>query len=372
MTSSVSTSQPIAPARLANWDLLRSLAMFLVVVVHTSGNLGIIHNFDAGYAIGIAAFICDPLFFLLSGYFALGPIKRGLKNYYVNKVITILLPLILYSLLLYLAPINTSTKGVLSVGSYFQYFADLLHGGWWFIPTLIPYLIAAPFLSKGLAALSDKSIYDILKILGALSAAGMLYTFSQWAFALFGASEMVSLCMLLERFVPPSMLTESLMYLQFFILGGLFKRIEPIIPRKVGNILIAIGVIAWLSDIAWALLGITRNDPSYFWVFTAFGIMILFSRLKINNKALCGFIGWTAKRSYSIYLLQYTTIAVAAFFIYGQAIFGDVLHMHAFARVVIWIGFVIVSYALALLIASVVDSLILVRLQRVLKKKFLK
>lgn len=26
--------------RLANWDLLRSLAMFLVVVVHTSGNLG--------------------------------------------------------------------------------------------------------------------------------------------------------------------------------------------------------------------------------------------------------------------------------------------------------------------------------------------
>lgn len=79
---------------------------------------GVIHNFDAGYAVGIAAFICDPLFFLLSGYFALGPIKRGLKSYYSNKAITILLPLVLYSILLYLAPINTLIKGALSLSGY--------------------------------------------------------------------------------------------------------------------------------------------------------------------------------------------------------------------------------------------------------------
>lgn len=358
--------------RLANWDLLRSIAMFLVVVVHTSGNLGLVGNFDAGYAVGTAAFLCDPLFFVLSGYFALGPIKRCLKSYYINKVITILLPLVLYSLLLYLAPINTSMKGDLSVGGYFQYFADLLRGGWWFIPTLIPYLVAAPFLSKGLEALSDKAIFDILKVLGVLSVAGILYTFFQWAFALLGAPEMVDLCALFECFVPPSMLTQNLMYLQFFILGGLFKRIEPIITHKAGNILIAIGAIAWLSDDVWALLGIPRNDPSYFWVFATFGVMILFSRLRINNEVLCSFIGWTAKRSYSIYLLQYTTIAIASFFIYSQAIFGDVSYMHVLARIALWIGFVVASYALALLIASVVDSLILIKLQRILKKKLLK
>ena len=85
------------------------------MVVHTSGSLGIIHNFDAGYAVGTAAFLCDPLFFVLSGYFALDPIKRDLKSYYINKVITILLPLVLYSLLLYLTPINTSMNGDLSV-----------------------------------------------------------------------------------------------------------------------------------------------------------------------------------------------------------------------------------------------------------------
>lgn len=60
------------------------------------------------------------------------------------------------------------------------------------------------------------------------------------------------------------MLTQNLMYVQFFILGGLFKRVEPILSRRTGNILIAIGIIYWLFDIVWALLGIPRNDPSYF------------------------------------------------------------------------------------------------------------
>ena len=110
--------------------------------------------------------------------------------------------------------------------------------------------MAAPFLSKGLEALSDKTIFDVLKVLGVLSTLGILYTFSQWVFGSIGASEMVSFCAMLERFVPPSMLTENLMYLQFFILGGLFKRTEPLITRKVGNILIAVGIIGWLSDIA--------------------------------------------------------------------------------------------------------------------------
>lgn len=30
--------------RMANWDLLRSISMFLVVVVHTAGYLGPVHG----------------------------------------------------------------------------------------------------------------------------------------------------------------------------------------------------------------------------------------------------------------------------------------------------------------------------------------
>lgn len=71
--------------RLANWDLLRTLAMFSVVVVHCGGYLGQIGPVNMGLVAGRAAIACDPVFFALSGYFALRPLKRGLRDYYQKK-----------------------------------------------------------------------------------------------------------------------------------------------------------------------------------------------------------------------------------------------------------------------------------------------
>ena len=87
--------------RAVNWDLLRALAMFLVVVVHTAKYLGPIHGFGTATLVSKTAIICDPIFFAMSGFFAIRPSKRNLGNYYLNKVCTILLPLAAYIVLLY-------------------------------------------------------------------------------------------------------------------------------------------------------------------------------------------------------------------------------------------------------------------------------
>lgn len=56
--------------RQLNWDLLRSSAMFLVVVVHSSSYLpNISSNFDLQLAMSQAAIVCDPIFFILSWLF---------------------------------------------------------------------------------------------------------------------------------------------------------------------------------------------------------------------------------------------------------------------------------------------------------------
>lgn len=68
--------------RLVNWDLLRTLAMFSVVVVHCGGYLGQIGPVNMGLVAGRAAIACDPVLFALSGYFALRPLKRGHRDYY--------------------------------------------------------------------------------------------------------------------------------------------------------------------------------------------------------------------------------------------------------------------------------------------------
>lgn len=356
-----------APQRAINWDLLRSLAMFLVVVVHTSAKLGYVGGINLGLIVGTAAIICDPIFFTLSGFFALGPQKRSLKKYYFNKFVTILFPLLFYSILLYLVSFKPDE---LTIGGYFKYFTDLLKSGWWFIPALVPCLIVGPFLSKGIESLSTKSIVTLLKLFALLMLSGVVCDLFQWAFEQAGIETLSYFFSSLKRFVPPSFLTASLAYFQFFILGGLFRRVAPLIGRRKGTIIISVGIICWILDVIWAALGIPRMDPSYFWAFATFGIMVLFQRISFRKLSVCKCISWIAKRSYTIYLLQFSTIMLFVGFVYDQSIIGDVPQMNGLLRIVVWLGVTLISYISALTVASVLDPLVLNRLQSLMKSFF--
>ncbi len=352
-------------ARLTNWDLLRSLAMFLVVVVHTAQYLGEIYGCQPGYAIGSLVIICDPIFFALSGYFAFRPLKTSLKEYYLNKTITIVFPLVLYSILLYLlTPFNE-----MSLGGYFKHFSDLLKNGWWFIPTLIPCLIAAPFLYKGFAALTDRGLLNLSRVFAGLCIAGIILMTLRWAFIQAGIETLSYLFDLMYTIVPPSILSTSIVYFQFFCLGGIYKRLSALIPKRVNNLLIIFGLVCWIMDTIWKIIGMPLTDPSYFWVFTTFGVMILFDRLRINSETTIRAITWVAKRSYSIYLLQFMTISKVSGLIYRHSFFGDVAEMADITRLAIWLFVTISSYLLALLIASICDPLLLEKIQGALKRR---
>lgn len=133
--------------RLVNWDLLRTLAMLFVVVVHSSQYLGPIYGIATQPFISEFAFICDPIFFVLSGFFAFRPLKTTYAKYLLNKVVTIVLPLVVYSVVLYA---YGCVKGTVAFGlpQYFNWFYNTLFGGWWFIPALIPFLVLAPFCTR--------------------------------------------------------------------------------------------------------------------------------------------------------------------------------------------------------------------------------
>ena len=354
--------------RAVNWDLLRALAMFLVVVVHTAVYLGPIHGFGTATLVSKTALICDPIFFAMSGFFAIRPSKHSLGNYYLNKVCTILLPLVVYILLLYFYSTGFSN---MSLGNFFQYFANTLSGRWWFIPALVPCLLAAPFLAKGLEALSNHQVKMIVIVLAALFLSGGVLTTAQWLFLAIGIETLANFCDLLLWLVPPSMLTSAPAYVLFFILGGLFRRLAPLISRRIGNRIILCGIAFWIIDVTWATLGIPRSDPSYFWLFSTFGIMLLFDRISIKSDFAQKAISWVAQRSYSIYLLQYTTIAISAALFYDQALFGAIPDMIAPLRILGWIAMTVGAYLLALAIASFCDTFLLSPLQKLFRKLFM-
>ena len=168
------------------------------------------------------------------------------------------------------------------------------------------------------------------------------------------------------------MLTSYPAYYQFFILGGIFYRLAPVIDRRIGNCLIAAGMAFWLIDVVWGVLGLPLQDPSYFWVFSAFGVMVLFGRIDVGSALAQRTISWVAKRSYTVYLLQYTTIHLFSSVLYGMEPFGPVMLMAAPFRIAVWVAVTLGAYFLALAVASVFDPLVLSKLQQWFKKTFIK
>ncbi len=340
--------------------------MFLVLVTHAAYSLGPIGECDTGLLISSAAIICDPIFFALSGYFAIRALKRPLKDYYLNKVMTIILPLFVYSVVLYLYSALRAGQD-LFIGDYFIFFADHLSGAWWFIPALVPCLVAAPFVAKGFEALSDRQVFALGCILAALFTFGAVFNLLQWACLQIGVESLASLCSVMLNLVPPSMLTKAPQFFELFILGGIFRRVAPHITKRASNGLIACGLACWVIDVSFALCDIPRTDPSFFWLFIAIGAMALCERVAIRSQVAQRAISWAAMRSYSIYLLNLEALGTASVIFYDLSVFGVIVTMAVPMRILMWVAMVLCAYGIALAVASLIDIALLKPVQKVFR-----
>ena len=318
-TSPTSSKAPRRPARLSNYDCLRSLCMLAVVVVHSGSYLGSLAGINAGSIASTAAILCDPLFFALSGYFAIRPLRSSLFSYYSRKVSTIILPLFVYSFLLYLY--NVGFTG-LSIHGYIAYFSQVLTP-WWFIPALIPFLVVAPFLNWLFEKLDDHQIKSIATLACVLTAWGFISYVLTWVFRSTGHETLVLVIGILQKFVPTVVIPGSA-YFMYFCLGYFFRRLAPLAVDSTRKKLIALGLIAWVVDVVCAYFGVDRFDPSFPWLFASIAVLFVFDRARIENTVAQRILEWTGRRSYAIYLLQYTAIAIVAPFVYDTLLAGSI------------------------------------------------
>lgn len=339
--------------RLSNWDLLRSLCMLAVVVVHCGSYLGPLAGIDAGRIVSRAVILCDPIFFALSGFFSIRPLKTSLSKYYSHKVSTIILPLVVYSIVLYLYAAGLSGA---SIHSYIAYFSGVLTP-WWFIPALIPFLLIAPFLYWLFEKISDRQAKTIATIASVLTAWGLISYVLTWALRSSGHETLVLVVGILQRFVPTVMIPGS-GYFAYFCLGYFFRRFAPSTSGATRKKLIVIGLCAWVIDVACTYFGVDRFDPNFPWLFATIAVLF-FGRIRITNVGAQRAFEWTGRRLYSIYLLQYTAIAIVAPFAYDTLLAGGIGGFIAPIRLLVWVGVVVESYALSLTVASLVDVTLL-------------
>lgn len=355
--------------RQANWDLLRGFSMFLVVVVHTATYLPeVSESFNLESAVGRMAIICDPIFFMLSGFFALRPLKGSLKDYYLKKVPAIIFPLFLYSVSVYFLEyfIAGSNANSLSFINYLQFAADKMHANWWFIPTLVPFLILAPFIYAALEGLSDTWIVRLAKLFGGFLVYGVVFHILQTVATNLEAAPMTNTLAIIAVPFPHTLLKT---YLPCFLAGYLYLRLSRIVSKRTKTWFCIAGVAAYIACFIMAGFGVKESDPDQIWMIAAFCSFFIFERIRISGKALQSVVVWTGKRSYSIYLLHFTLIPVMVWLLYDPAsplrsVFGDPASFSIPVQILYWILLPLMTFYGTLIAVSIVDVVLLENLQR--------
>ncbi len=254
----------------------------------------------------------------------------------------------------------------LSLFGYMTYFYEQL-SPWWFIPALIPFLAIAPFLNWLFEKLDDRQIKMIAKAFCIVTLWGIAFNFLCWLFRTTQHPTLEHAVMVFESFLPTVLIPGS-GYFMYFCLGYFFRRLAPITPGCTRKRLILAGFALWALDVAFAYFGIDRFDPSYPWLFATIAMMFIFDRIRITNPTAQRAIEWTARRSYSIYLLQYTAIALAAPFVYETLLNGGIGSFIAPIRLLVWIAMVAGAYLISLAAASVIDTTLLRGAQAIYNK----
>src|SRR5258708_1026429 len=151
-------------------DFIRVVAIYLVVVIHVSGQLTNewaqipLLQWMIANVYGSIARISVPLFFMMSGYLLL-PRREDLKSFYLKRVLKILIPLISWSLL-YLFWFCANPPNLCTAGFVSQ--ALLVNGTYyhlWFLYSLLGLYLALPFLRLMISPDVDRKMLWYLIVL---------------------------------------------------------------------------------------------------------------------------------------------------------------------------------------------------------------
>lgn len=193
MTMPDSVSGVAGKLRDVNYDLLRVVAMCLVIGVHVINNYMPVKMTLAGSAevvrfVLFALFmVCNPLFIMVSGRFNLTfdvnkpstdkSSSHGLKpyaRYYYKRFISLIVPYLLYAggmgFVAYLVIDHRSVGGAVS-GTLFDLFSGYDDSVYWFVFMLAGFVLATPFLAAMMRAIGRSGAWLLVGLAAVVAAA---------------------------------------------------------------------------------------------------------------------------------------------------------------------------------------------------------
>ena len=292
--------------RLINIELIRVIAIIMVIIIHVSNiyfySFNKISSYNFLYSVIYNSFarVCVPLFFMISGIFLINS-EYSLKKYF-KRIGKYILLLIIWSFIYYLINNNFhfNNFGFVLINSLFN--ASMTSRHLWFLYAIIGIYIALPFIQNMCKNLNreHENLFLILWI-----------TFSGLIVVIVPISRFITNSNIDISYPIP--IINATYYLGYFISGHiLYKRFNEIKSTKKINLMLLIMFLisSFITILITYYVSITTNTifDSMTWYRSIFIIMAsfaFFGMVVINkDKIKSEFILKLSKYSFGIYLIH--------------------------------------------------------------------
>ena len=277
--------------RLSNYDLIRVISCFFVILIHIKGKP---FSEPVKIAYTTVFYISNAMFYMLSGTFNLGNTfdsTEDYKNFYKKRFVSILFPFMLFSFLQSIWNMYLE-MGAVNWKSYWMFayteFMDTNGSkATWFMYPLMGFILSAPFLSKMLHAMTDREckilliaavIWNSIRIYCTLDL-GVNFAFSGW---------------LLESWI------------LYFVCGYIYNRI---FNDRNKIILYIMGAAGYLITVAGRYFlsdhFVNATDLSPAFLFTCLAVYyFLVKNIRIRNRFIGKTVSFVAEHTFIIYLFH--------------------------------------------------------------------
>lgn len=274
-----------------NYDLIRSVAIYFVVIIHSLGcvetNTYGLNEANLVNAIMSIVKCAVPLFVMLSGALLLGK-EESIASFYKKRLMRLLPPFLIWSFIVYsLYYIKNNNDDFSIYDLFYNYIVQTFTSGvvsvYWYVYMILGLYLITPFLRKLVLSLNKFESYLFLCILL------LLYIISQ----------ILPTVKIASRFI-----SENYIYIFYYCFGYIYVKYK---TSETNYISIIILLISWLLNVVNLVLGITTFP---FVVFFSISCFSLLYNIRIPPKRIViMFLNYCSRISYGVYLFHIIIIS---------------------------------------------------------------
>jgi len=281
----------------SNIELLRIIAMCLIIFHHMALNTGIVEcynintNMIFGIIGGIGGKIGVVVYILITGYFCIN------KDFSFKKVFTLWLQIFCYSvgfmLIFRIAGIEKLNK-VDTIKTFFP----LAHNQYWFITVYLYLILLVPFINKFLNSLSKENYNKLLVVLSIIF---VIIPTLFYTNGLIGSTNTpIGILLFIYVYIIGAYI--KLYEISFFENKKLRNIFIIIFGYIVVTVIVLIGRKLEQGNIFWSnLFGYYREMNSIFILIPSISLFYIFKEWKLKHNVI---INYLASISFSVYLLH--------------------------------------------------------------------